>query len=159
MKTMSIAGFSEALSATAVSQFIQTTEGLIPSLQTIHIICIAVLWASALMVDLRVLGKGLRSEPLQAVADRFIPSIWICIVILLATGALLIVAEPGRTLSNPAFYLKMSSLIIAIFVTLWLRNFARGSKPVTGLPVAAAIVSMLLWVTIIVSGRLIAYVT
>ena len=156
---MSVAEFSDSLSATAASQFIQTTEGLIPSLQTIHIICIAVLWASALMVDLRVLGSGLKSEPLSAVADRFIPSIWGCIAILLATGALLIIAEPGRTLSNPAFYLKMASLVIAIFVTLWLRSFARGSKPVTGLPVAAAIVSMLLWVTIIVSGRLIAYVT
>lgn len=156
---MTVADFSEALSATAASQFIQTTEGLIPSLQTIHIIAIAVLWASALMVDLRVLGTGLKSEPLQAVADRFIPSIWICIVILLITGALLIVAEPGRTLSNPAFYLKMTSLIIAILVTLWLRSFARGSKPITALPVTGAIVSILLWVTIIVCGRYIAYIT
>jgi hypothetical protein len=156
---MTIAEFSESLSATAVSQFIQTTDGLIPSLQTVHIICIAVLWGSALMVDLRVLGTGLKSESLRAVADRFIPPIWVCIPILLVTGVLLIVAEPGRTLTNPSFYLKMVSLILAIFVTLYLRGFARGAKPVTGLPVALAILSMLLWMTIIVAGRYIAYTT
>ena len=156
---MTIAEFSESLSATAVSQFIQTTDGLIPSLQTVHIICIAVLWGSALMVDLRVLGTGLKSESRRAVADRFIPPIWVCIPILLVTGVLLIVAEPGRTLTNPSFYLKMVSLILAIFVTLYLRGFARGAKPVTGLPVALAILSMLLWMTIIVAGRYIAYTT
>ena len=156
---MTVAEFSDWLSSTAASQFIQVTGGLIPGLQTIHIVSIAVLFSAALMVDLRVLGTGLKSESLQAVANRFIPSIWVCIVILLVTGVLLIVAEPGRTLSNPSFYLKMSCLVVAIIVTLWLRAFARGSRPVTGLPVLAAIVSLLLWMTIIVSGRYIAYTT
>jgi hypothetical protein len=157
--SMTIAEFSEWLSATSISQFIQVTNGLISSLQTVHIIAIAVLFASALMVDLRILGSGLKSESLRAVADRFIPSIWVCLVVLLLTGALLITAEPGRTLSNPSFYLKMISLLLAIIVTLWLRSFARGSKPVTALPVIAALVSLLLWMTIIVTGRYIAYTT
>jgi len=156
---MTIAEFSDWLSATALSQTIQVTDGLIAGLQTVHIVCVAVTFTAALMVDLRVLGTGLRSESLRAVSDRFIPSIWVCIVILLVTGALLIVAEPGRTLSNPSFYLKLSALFLAIVVTLWLRAFARGSRPVTGLPVAAAIISMLLWMTIIVAGRYIAYTT
>jgi hypothetical protein len=156
---MTTAEFSDWLSATPISQYIQVTEGLIPSLQTIHIVCVAVTFTAALMVDLRVLGTGLRSESLRAVSDRFIPSIWVCIVILLVTGALLIVAEPARTLSNPSFYLKLTALFFAILVTLWLKGFAQGSRPVTGLPVAAAIVSLLLWMTIIVAGRYIAYTT
>jgi len=156
---MTIAEFSDWLSATPISQYIQVTDGLIPALQTIHIICVAVTFTAALMVDLRVLGTGLKSESLKAVSDRFIPSIWVCIVILLATGALLIIAEPARTLSNPSFYLKLTALFLAIVVTLWLKGFAQGSRPVTGLPVLAAIVSMLLWMTVIVAGRYIAYTT
>jgi hypothetical protein len=156
---MSIAEFSDWLSATPVSQYIQVTAGLIPALQTVHIVCVAVAFTAALMVDLRVLGTGLKSESLKAVSDRFIPSIWVCIVILLATGTLLIVAEPARTLSNPSFYLKLTALFLAIVVTLWLKAFAQGSRPVTGLPILAAIVSMLLWMTVIVSGRYIAYTT
>jgi tryptophan-rich sensory protein len=154
---MSIDSFSEWLSATPLSQFIQVTNGIIPSLQTIHIICVAVLFTGALMVDLRILGSGLRSESLKAVADRFIPPIWVCIAILLVTGSLLIVAEPGRTLSNFSFYVKLVALFFAILVTLWLKGFAQGARPVTGLPVLAAIVSILLWMTIIVAGRYIAY--
>lgn len=154
---MSVETFSEWLSATPVSQFIQVTTGVIPTLQTIHIICVSVLFAGALMVDLRVLGAGLRSETLDAVARRFIPSIWVCIVILLATGALLIIAEPARTLGNLSFYIKLVAIFVAILVTLWLRSFARGSRPVTGLPAAAAVLSILLWMVVIVAGRYIAY--
>jgi hypothetical protein len=156
---MTIAEFSDWLSATPVSQYIQVTDGLIPALQTVHIICVAVAFTAALMVDLRVLGTGLKSESLKAVSDRFIPSIWVCIGILLITGALLIVAEPARTLSNPSFYLKLTALFLAIVVTLWLKGFAQGSRPVTALPILVAIVSMLLWMTVIVSGRYIAYTT
>jgi hypothetical protein len=156
---MTLTEFSDALSATAFSNYLQTTEALIPLLQSVHIVAVSVLFAAALMVDLRVLGTGLKSETLSAVAARFIPSIWVCIAILLVTGALLIVAEPGRTLGNSSFYLKMACLVAAIIVTLWLRGFARGSKPVTALSTAGAVVSLLLWTTIIVAGRYIAYTT
>ncbi|MEN9705875.1 MAG: hypothetical protein RLZZ393_1754 [Pseudomonadota bacterium] len=156
---MTIDDFSQWLSAGAASQFIQVTPGIIPALQTVHILCVAVLFAAALMVDLRILGSGLRDEPLRAVADRFIPSIWRCIPVLLATGALLIVAEPARTLTNPSFFLKLCALAAAIAVTLALQAFARGSSRVGALQVAGAFASLLLWATVIVAGRYIAYVS
>lgn len=155
---MTVFEFSDWLSATAPSQAIQVHSWAIPSIQTTHIISLAVLFSSALMVDLRVLGSGLRSEPLQAVAQRFLPALWGALLVLLVTGTLLIIAEPGRTLGNPAFYFKMTCLVLAIIVTLWLQRFSRSSRPVTGLPVALACVSLALWAAIIVSGRLIAYI-
>lgn len=154
---MTIDDFSEWLSATAPSQYIQVTPGIIAGLQCVHIVCVAILFASALMLDLRILGSGLRTEPLRAVADRFVPSIWGCLAVLLATGTLLIVAEPARTLSNPSFYLKLCTLAVAIAVTLGLRAFARGQRPVGTLQVIGAIASLLLWATVIVAGRYIAY--
>jgi hypothetical protein len=156
---VSIDDFSEWLSATAPSQYIQVTPGIIPGLQSVHIVCVAVLFAGAFLFDLRVLGSGMRSEPLRAVADRFVPSIWACVLVLLATGSLLIVAEPARTLSNPSFYLKLCALALALLVTLGLRAFARGQKPVGALQVIAALASILLWATVIVAGRYIAYTT
>ena len=120
---MTIATFSDWLSNTAPSQFIQVTNWIIPTMQTIHILCIALLLSAAVLVDLRIFGAGLRSETLTQVADRFVPKIWACLPVLLVTGLILIVAEPGRAL-----------------------------------PALLAIVSVLLWATIIVSGRLIAYI-
>ena len=155
---MTVIEFSDWLSATPASQFIQVTTWIIPAVQTVHILALALLFASALMVDLRVLGTGLRSESLQSVADRFIPTIWPCLLVLLVTGSLLIVAEPGRTLGNPAFYLKMTCLAAAIIVTLWLRAFARGSRPIGVMASLLAVVSLLLWSTIIIAGRYIAYI-
>lgn len=155
---MTLSDFSEGLAATPVSQFIQVTGWAIPSLQTVHILSLAILFASALMVDLRVMGTGLRAESLQSVASRFLPPIWICLVVLLLSGSLLIVAEPGRTVGNPVFYLKMGLLIVAIAVTLVLRSFAKNQRPIAALQLALASFSLLLWASIIVAGRYIAYV-
>ena len=155
---MTIATFSEWLSNTAPSQFIQVTNWIIPAVQTVHILCIALLLSAAVVVDLRIFGAGLRSETLAQVADRFVPKIWDCLPVLLVTGLILIIAEPGRTLGNPAFYLKMISLVVVIGVTQWLHNYARSARALSVVPALLAIVSVLLWATIIVSGRLIAYI-
>jgi hypothetical protein len=151
--------FSDWLSATPVSQAIQVTSWAIPGIQTVHLLGIAALFASALMVSLRVAGHGLTSEPLPAVAQRFIRAIWILLLILLASGLLLITAEPGRTITNPVFYAKMSMLAVAICITLWLSRVSRRelARP-SGIHVAAAVLGMLLWIGIIFAGRFIAYV-
>ena len=67
---MTIATFSDWLSNTAPSQFIQVTNWIIPTMQTIHILCIALLLSAAVLVDLRIFGAGLRSETLTQGATR-----------------------------------------------------------------------------------------
>jgi len=157
--SVNLHAFSEWLSATAFSQAIQVTSWAIPGIQTIHLLGIAALFAAALVVALRIAGRGLASEPLPAVSRRFIRAIWILLVILLATGLLLIIAEPGRTITNPMFYAKMSMLAVAICITLWLSRVSRREleRP-TGIHIAAAAFTMVLWTGIIFAGRFIAYV-
>jgi hypothetical protein len=150
---------SEWLSATPFSQSIQITSWAIPAIQTIHIICLSLLLAAALILALRIAGRGLASEPLHLLAARFTRAIWQLLVLMLITGLLLITAEPGRTITNPVFYAKMIMLALAIAITLWLAAVARRQfeRP-NGLHVAMAAVSMLLWIGIIFAGRFIAYV-
>ena len=156
---MNLHAFSDWLSATSFSQAIQVTSWAIPGIQTVHLLGIAALFASALVVSLRIAGYGLTSEPLPAVAQRFIKGMWFLLLILLATGLLLIIAEPGRTITNPVFYAKMTMLALAICITLWLSRVSRRElvSP-SGIHVAAAVLGMLLWVGIIFAGRFIAYV-
>jgi hypothetical protein len=151
--------FADWLSNTTFSQKIQVTSWAIPGIQTVHIICLAALFATALMFSLRIAGRGLSTEPLQTQAPRFARAIWKLIIVLLITGLLLITAEPGRTITNPAFYAKMIMLVLALAITLWLTGVAR--RPLespTAVHVAAATIAMLLWVAIIFCGRFIAYV-
>jgi hypothetical protein len=124
----------------------------------IHIVCLATLFALALNLSLRLAGRGLVIEPLASLAARFIPGIWICLGVLLLTGSLLIIAEPHRTISNPAFYAKMVLLAIAMALTLGLAALARRQPDeTTRVRVALAAVYMLTWIGIIIAGRFIAY--
>ena len=67
---------SKWLAATPLSHTIQTAGWIIPTLQTIHILGVAVLFSSAVLVDLRVLRVLQRDVPLPDVARRFLPAIW-----------------------------------------------------------------------------------
>jgi hypothetical protein len=147
------------LTATPLSQVIQTTSWAIPGIQVVHIVCLATLFALALSFSLRIAGRGFAAESLASLAGRFVPAMWICLVLLLISGALLILAEPFRTITNPVFYLKMTLLVVAIAITVWLASVARRpvEKP-TLVHIAAATLGMLVWAGIIIAGRYIAYV-
>jgi hypothetical protein len=148
--------FIEWLTTTSVSQAIQTTSWAIPGIQTVHIICLAILFITALMVTMRVIGRSWHDDSPRVVADRFLPVVWTCLALLLITGALLISAEPGRTLTNKAFYVKVVLIVIAVSLTLIVGAAARrGTLNVAHR--AMAVVSMFVWAGIIIAGRYIAY--
>jgi putative copper export protein len=109
-------GLSKWLSATSLSAEIQTTGWLIPAVQTIHIVAVAVLFSSVILVDLRLLRVLLRDVPLADVARRFLPVIWPVLLVLLVSGSVLIIGEPRRALVNTTFYLKMTLLLVGIVV-------------------------------------------
>jgi hypothetical protein len=150
--------FSDWLAHTSLSQIIQTTPGGIAGIQVVHIICLATLFGLALNLSLRIAGRGLTAEPLSSLAGRFVPAMWICLVLLFLSGALLIIAEPHRSITNPVFYTKMALLSVAVALTLWLASVARhrSGKP-TAVHVAAAMLTILIWAGVIVAGRYIAY--
>jgi hypothetical protein len=159
-----ISGFSGWLATTQLSHTIQTAGWIIPTLQTIHILSVAVVFSSAILVDLRLWRLLNRDVPLPEVTRRFLPAIWPVLLVLLITGSLLIIGEPRRSLLNSTFYLKMALLAVAILLTAWLQwsvssspNFwdkDRGRRIAGQL---AASVSILVWCGILFAGRWIAY--
>jgi uncharacterized protein DUF6644 len=164
MIDLAVSEFCKWLAATPLSHAIQTAGWIIPTLQTIHILSVAVVFSSAILVDLRIWRLLGRDEPLSEVARRFLPAIWPVLLILLITGSLLIVGEPRRSLLNSTFYLKMALLAVAIMLTAglqrsissspnsWDRNRARRMAGRF-----AASVSILVWCGILFAGRWIAY--
>lgn len=155
---MDLQQFSDWLSATRPSLAIQTTSWAIPGIQTVHILALALVATSALLLALRIVGVGLTVEDLSQVAKRSTRVIWWLLLILLLTGALLITAEPYRTITNPVFYAKMIMLALVSGITLWLAGVARRNPARTSVSLRiGAIVSLLLWIGIIFAGRFIAY--
>jgi hypothetical protein len=152
--------FYRSITSTALSQFIQKTHGMIASIQMVHIICLACVFALGLALALSLAGRGFDSESLDSLSRRFVPAIWIFVSVLLVTGALLIIAEPVRSLPKPVFYIKMALIALAVSMTSAIARRARRAQQAgAAVPVsrATAVVYMLVWCCIIVAGRMIAY--
>jgi len=156
--------FSKWLAATPLSHAIQTTGWIIPTVQTIHILSVAVVFSSATLVNLRIWRLLQRDAPLPEIARRFLPAIWPVLLVLLITGSLLIIGEPRRSLVNSTFYLKMALLAFAIVLTAGLQRWISSSpnswdgdrrRQMTGR--VAATLSILVWCGIVFVGRWIAY--
>lgn len=151
------------LAGTPASEAIQRVLWLIPLLQTVHILAIAMVLSSVAMIGLRILGVG-RSQNLAQTAHRFLPWIWTGLVLLGLTGIVLIVGEPKRALPNPAFQLKMLMVAIAILGTLVFQASLRrkiilwsdNPRP-RAVSVMLVVGAFLLWCAIAVAGRWIAY--
>ena len=145
---------------TPFSVYLQNLHNMVPIVQTLHIFAIAALFSSSAVIDLRVLRLLSKDRPLAAVFHRFEPGIWMGLPVLLLTGALLIVAEPGRALLAWQFWTKMTLILAGIAVTLLLRGMMKrtGADAVSPVPARAlAVVSLLIWVAVIAAGRWIAY--
>lgn len=155
-----IASASRWLVATSLSHVLQDVEWLVPAIQTVHIAAVAVLFSSSLLLTLGVLGRHARELPLARTAARFMPGFYWGLPVLLATGALMITAEPERALPNPAFQLKMLLVLSASTVTFVL---ARGVRRLPadggagGVARLAALGALALWLAALVAGRFIAY--
>ena len=154
--------FCKWLAATPLSHVIQTTKWIIPAVQTVHILSVAMVFSFAILVDLRIWRLLERDVPLPEVARRFLPAIWPVLLILLITGSLLIIGEPRRSLVNSTFYLKMALLLVAILLTATLQRTVLASpgvfedrRKMAGRVLAT--VSILVWCGILFAGRWIAY--
>lgn len=147
--------FCHWLQATPLSLFVSTHFWIVPALQVVHLLAIASVVSSAFMIDLRLVGLVRGEQPASEFATRFLPFIWWALPVLLTTGALLISAEPARSLENPSFGIKMALLAGAISVTLVYQRRGAGFGPLSRL--AVGLVSVALWTGIVLAGRWIAY--
>jgi uncharacterized membrane protein len=156
--------FIEWIVTTPLSLFLQSEEALTATLQTIHILCVAVVLSAAAMLDLKLLGFVGKDQSLPEMVRRYLPVAWVAVVILAITGGLLIIAEPVRELLALPFQLKMLMLVAVIILTVAFQrtvttNAGRWDNP-RAQPRGAritALVSLALWLSIIVAGRWIAY--
>src|SRR5262245_19358476 len=156
--------FIDWLAQTSLSLAIQTHEWVVPTVQSVHIVAIGVVMASVFMIDLRVLGLAGRDQSLTETTDRFGPWLTGALCVLLATGILMVIGEPARELLAFSFWLKMflvalGSVIAADFQWTLKRNGPHWEESAVNRRVtkSLAMTTMLIWLFIVVLGRLIAY--
>ena len=157
--------FCDWLSQTPLSNLIQTVQWIIPMVQSVHIVAIAIVMSSVVMVDLRLMGLMGHTQSISGLSRRFLPWVWWSLLVLLVSGAMLIVAEPARDLLNPVFQAKMALLLVAMAVTVAFQTVVGRNMEIWDLSPGkrtgawvTAVASLLVWTAIIGCGRWIAYV-
>ena len=160
---MDMKAVSDWLAHTSMSSAIADRTWAVPTLQSIHILSIGVVMASIGMLDLRLAGFLGREQSMRDLTLRFYPWIWGALAVLLATGLLQIMAEPGRELLNWIFWTKMALIVGAVLFTAPVqrlledcrfRDLSAGKRATVR---ACALLSLLLWVAVLTCGRWIAY--
>ncbi|MBV8169878.1 MAG: hypothetical protein JO021_24035 [Alphaproteobacteria bacterium] len=150
-----IRAFCDWVAASPLSAAIGGTVWIVPLVQTIHLLLIAAMMASALLFSVRLLGFGGRDQTIAEAARRFALVLGVAIPGLAVTGIVLILAEPARELLNPAFAIKMLLLVIGLAASVWaVRRLMRADSAVARWIGAAGLP---LWMAVVAAGRWIAY--
>lgn len=138
-----------------------TVPGSPPILQTIHLLSIVAIMASALMIDLRILGLAVPSQQIQEMALRL--RYWAIggVLGVFSSGVWFVLARPNRYFNNPVFQIKFALLVPALLCSylifriairkpdFWAAHYWRAK--------IIAATSLLLWVGVVLAGRWIAY--
>ena len=157
--------FAKWLSTTFLSVFIQRHNSwVIPTIQTIHIVGIGVVLGSVFMIDLRVLGWAGMDQTLRQTTTRFGPWLTAALYVQLATGVLMVIGEPVRELVTFSFWWKMVFVAVGTLIAAIFQIALRNHEPkwedtlVNRRSIKClAVLTFLIWVCIIILGRLIAY--
>jgi hypothetical protein len=161
----SVREFALWLATTSPSVFIQEHNAwAIPAIQSIHIVGIAMVMGSVLMIDLRILGWTWTDQTLRQTTRRFGPWLTGSLWLLLTTGILMVIGEPVRELVTFSFWLKMTlvalgALVVSIFQRTLRRHEQHWEHSLVHRPSirVLAVLTFLTWLCVIVLGRLIAY--
>ena len=157
--------FCDWLSRTNVSVAFQSATWFVPTVQTVHIISIAILLTSVYVMSFRLMGVTRGGQPLAVLIAKSTPWVWITLCVLLGTGILLTITEPARELLNWVFRVKMLLVVALAAILLVVQNRMRRSpeywseSPARRLAARAiGIAAVIIGAGIVTAGRWIAYV-
>jgi hypothetical protein len=113
---------------------------------------------------MRLLGVGAGGRSVSQLAGTLVPWMWRGLACLLLTGTVQTIAEPVRQFVTPLFWAKMAMIVVVMAMTTVFARSVHGNASrwdaAATRPASArvfAVLSTLLWVAIIVCGRMIGY--
>ena len=156
---MSLLPFFEWCEQLAVGEAIRNSIWLFPVIEAFHLVGLGVLGGAVLIVDLRLLGWGLRGQPLTRLASDTERWLIASLLVMIASGVPLFLSEAVKCYYSFAFWVKMASLLLVILFTFTVRR--RVTHRATATPALqqkiVALVSLMLWAGVGWGGRWIGF--
>jgi hypothetical protein len=148
------------LETSAASRAISTSSWAFAVVESVHLLALAVIGGAVLMLDLRLLGFGLRRQSIREVAREAQPWLVGSLVVMLLTGVVLFVSEPIKCYYSTPFWVKMTSLALAMLFTFTVRRRMTLADEAAVRPAVyklVALVSLTLWFGVGAGGRWIGF--
>lgn len=146
-----------ALELTWLGQVIRESTWLFPAIEAVHLLGLAMLGGAVLIVDLRLLGVGVRGLTVLDLARDAKPWLLTSLACMLATGVPLLLSEAVKCYYNTSFWVKMSSLVTALVFTFVVRSRVVSLGVRDWRQKACGAVSIGLWFTVAGAGRWIGF--
>ncbi|MEO8026926.1 MAG: DUF6644 family protein [Bryobacteraceae bacterium] len=161
---MELHSFFQWLEGTAGSVYIRESTLLYPFVETTHVLTLCLFLGLIALLDLRLVGVGLRGVPVSQVTARLLPWALFGFVIMAISGVLLFYSGPIKAASNIFFRIKLIMIALTgvnallYHFTIHRRVPEWDSDPLPP-PRArmAGVFSLLLWSGVVICGRMQAY--
>ena len=142
---------------------IRQSTWIYPALEIVHITGIVVLVGPALMFDLRLLGFA-KKLPIATLGDHLLQWSRRGLILVVPSGLMLFISNASTLGYDPVFWLKMLLLLVAGLNALVFHRFTfrvkNSSNEIMAISTGsklAAIISIIVWLSVITCGRLLAY--
>lgn len=144
------------LAQSPLGHYMQTSRWAFAVIEMVHLIALAALGGSVLVLDLRLLGVTLKGESAAAISQDLGRILLVSLTAMILSGIGLLSEEALKCYFSPAFRWKMALLAAAVlfYFTLHRRAVQRASYESISLGQrTTAVVSLLLWFGVGVAGR------
>lgn len=162
---MTILEMSVWLEESPLGLAITESEWLFPTIETLHVLALALVFGSIAMLDLRLLGVSSRDRGVIQLAEDTLPWTWSAFVVAAITGALMFISAATSYYDNVPFRIKLvllalAGLNMAVFHFTAYRAVHDWNLtlPTPQAARIAASLSLLFWVSVVVAGRWIGFV-
>jgi uncharacterized protein DUF6644 len=151
--------FFQWCEASRLGDTIRQSLWLFPVIEAVHLLALCVMGGSLLLLDLRLLGVGLRNQPVRQLSLDIRPWLVGSMAIMVMTGVGLFTSEAIKCYYNTSFWVKISTIPLAMLFTFTIRErvAARAGMDATATTKMVAVASIVLWFVVAAAGRWIGF--
>jgi hypothetical protein len=145
---------------TPIGEAIRNSNWLFAIIEAFHLIGLGLTGGAVLIVDLRLLGAGLRKQPVAQISAGAEPWLLGSVTLMFVSGIPLFLSEAIKCLYSFPFWVKMTSLLLALLFTFTIRRRVTQADLTSDRPLSdrtTALISLGLWFGVAWGGRWIGY--